>query len=734
MSSCPNCHQPVHAGDDICENCGAVLSSLLAPPTFVAAAASQQLITSAASRNGAGLCPNCKQPLNPQDDICEHCGMVVSGAGTATIPAQPSLVGATTAPAPDICPQCHQPRVPGVKFCNRCGFSFTGTGAPGQPTAALPVQPAADVPLRALKIGSILNNKYKIVKEIGAGGMGSVYLADDLVLKRPVVIKALLSDEDPDLVAQSVKEREFLAAIKHANIVSIYDFITVGAQGYIVMEYVHGKTLDQLLEERGRPFDVPEAMRYILGILPAFSYLAKLGLVYCDFKPQNVMLEVLKDGTQIVKLIDLGTVIKYAPHPGDVYGTHGFYAPEAVKSPSPETDLYSICRTLAYLVTQMDLATPIFGMPSSEYYKAFREHPALYRLLAKGTHSKPALRFHSAEELSDQLSGVLRQIVGGAPGVPVGSKLFVPGILTTTGKLGLRAEVVLDESDRAIDHLRYGDQALRAGNYAGAQSFYRQALKANPKSIDAHLRLAEVSIDQGEFSQALAEVTQVQRMVPGYWKISWYTGRLLEAQGKLSAAADQYRELMAELPGELSPQQAYARVCAHMGDNATAVEHYTRVLKADPGNTEAILGVTDALLALQRWNEAAAILSSVNEAAARYVDAQLLLCELYLSRMTPLTPQNVQHASQAIQGLSGRTEDTRYYLARADVYWVAWQLARQKSLPANVTIAGVANNQTATLGAAAAENYAEYLRRERRPVNREVILRRKFAVTPWRFV
>ncbi len=143
-----------------------------------------------------------------------------------------------------------------------------------------------------LGVGSVLNGKYRITKEIGAGGMGAVYLAEDEVLKRRVVIKALLSDDDPDLVTQSIKEREFLAAVKHANIVSIYDFITVGTHGYIVMEYVGGKTLDQIMDERGQPFDAADAIKYMIGILPAFSYLAKLGLVYCDFKPQNVMLEV----------------------------------------------------------------------------------------------------------------------------------------------------------------------------------------------------------------------------------------------------------------------------------------------------------------------------------------------------------------------------------------------------------------------------------------------------------
>ena len=719
-SNCPNCHQPVSPADDICENCGAVLS-----PAIVASASVTTVTRPPVTTGGINVCPNCKKPIKPTDSICEQCGAVVA---TITIAAQTTTpTSPATAPAvsQNECPQCHGPRVPGKRFCNRCGYRYAS--AAGGPSGPLPQT-------NQLAIGSVLNNKYKVVKAIGEGGMGAVYLADDQVLKRQVIIKALLGDDDPDLVAQSVKEREFLAAIKHANIVSIYDFITVGNRGYIVMEYVNGKSLEQIMEEQGRPFDVQDAIRYMIGILPAFTYLTRLGLVYCDFKPQNVMLEVLKDGTQVVKLIDLGTVIKYQSKPDAVYGTHGFYAREAVKAPSPETDLYSLCRTLAYLVTQMDVTNPMFGMPSAEYYKAFRDHPALYRLLVKGTHEKPVRRFHSAEDLADQLAGVLRLIAGGTPDMPVPSRLFVSGVLTTTGKLGLRGEAALDERDKAIDLLRYGDQALRTGSYTRAQTFYKQAINTNPNSIDAHLRLAEIFIDQGEFSQALAEVTKMQRLAPNNWKIAWYTGRLLEAQGKLAAAADQYRELIADLPGELPPQQALARVCARQSDDAAAVELYSAVLKSDPGNTEAILGITNSLLNLQRWDEAVKVLSGVSEAAAKYVDAQLLLCDVYLNRITPLTVQNIQHASQAVHMLAGRTEDPRYYLARGDVYRAAWQLAHRQKLPANITIAGVPDTTTRTLGLAAEENYAQYLRRVQHPANREVIIRRKFEVAPWRLL
>lgn len=729
MSDCPNCHQPVAPGDDICENCGAVFSTIVTSQARLVTAP-PVVATLPPISPGLTACPNCQAPVKSDDAVCENCGMILS----ATTSAQLSKTAASTTGNPlrtlTECPRCHQPRKSGAKFCNGCGLRYDSPSS-----VQLASQPAQiGTSGSGLKVGDLLNNKYKIIREIGEGGMGAVFLAEDQLLKRQVVIKALLSENDQDMIAQSIKEREFLAAIKHANIVSIYDFIANGQQGYIVMEYVHGKTLEQIIEDQGHPFEVADAISYILGILPAFTYLAKLGLVYCDFKPANIMLEVLKDGTKIVKLIDLGTVIKYEPRPSAVYGTHGYFAPEAVKSPSPETDLYSICRTLAFLATEMDLANPVFGLPSIESYQAFRDNPVLYRLLAKGTHTNSKRRFHSAEQLSDQLEGVLRQIAGGQPGQPVSSKLFISGLLTTTGKLGLRGEAALDENDKAIDLLRAGDRALRSGNATSALNFYYQASRSNRKSIDAYLRMTEALIEQNELDKAKNELNNARAIDPTNWKVTWYAARLAEARGALRDAADHYSELTAELPGELSPQQALARVYIAMEQYPRALNLYRSVLKADPGNTEAIMGASDALLKQNRWQEAVAMLRGVNEATARYVEAQLLLCDIYLNYASSLQTNNLDTALEAIQALSGKTEEPRYYLARGDIYRLLWQMARQQKLPQNIVIPNVQASTPRDLGLVAEESYKRYLRNTPHAANREAIVRKKLEVAPWRLI
>ena len=123
------------------------------------------------------------------------------------------------------------------------------------------------------------------------------------------MLKGLLNSGDPDALAAAIAEQRFLAQVSHPSIVEIYNFVTHDDAGYIVMEYVGGTSLKSILKQRmqhtGRydPLPVDQALAYILEILPAFQYLHDLGLVYCDFKPDNI----IQVGDE-VKLIDLGGV------------------------------------------------------------------------------------------------------------------------------------------------------------------------------------------------------------------------------------------------------------------------------------------------------------------------------------------------------------------------------------------------------------------------------------------
>ena len=316
------------------------------------------------------------------------------GAGLVSIPELPStdpeLAVLAEAKVPEnkrFCAGCNQLAKRDRGFCTKCGQKYNF------------------VP--SLQPGDVVGGQYQVKGAIAYGGLGWIYLGFDRLLSRYVVLKGLLNSEDAASAAVALAERQFLAAVKHPNIVGIYNFVNHETEGYIVMEYVGGKTLKELRQERGT-LPVSEAIAYIHRILGAFAYLHQLGLVYCDFKPDNVMLE-----GDDVKLIDLGGARKIDDPDGDIYGTIGYSAPEAGAGPTIASDLFTIGRTLAVLVTNIPgfSGEHEYTLPSANDDPIFPQQESLYRFLIKATATNADDRFQTAEEMAEQLLGVLREVV-----------------------------------------------------------------------------------------------------------------------------------------------------------------------------------------------------------------------------------------------------------------------------------------------------------------------------------
>ncbi|WP_143220419.1 serine/threonine protein kinase [Actinomadura sp. CNU-125] len=193
-------------------------------------------------------------------------------------------------------------------FCPKCGngFSFTPKLAPGD----------------------LVGGQYDVLGCLAHGGLGWIYLARDKnVSDRWVVLKGLLDSGDADAMAAAAAEKAFLAEVEHPNIVKIYNFVQHSGDGYIVMEYVGGRSLKDILlqrrEEGADALPVAQAIAYALEVLQAFGYLHARGLVYCDFKPDNVI-----QFEEQLRLIDLGGVRRLDDPDGAIYGTNGYQAPE----------------------------------------------------------------------------------------------------------------------------------------------------------------------------------------------------------------------------------------------------------------------------------------------------------------------------------------------------------------------------------------------------------------------
>src|SRR5262249_3659256 len=392
------------------------------------------------------------------------------------------------------CSRCDNPLRREQGFCGKCGqkYSFLPSVQPGE----------------------LVADQYEVKGALAFGGLGWLYLGFDQVLSRYVVLKGLLNTEDEASAAVAVAERQFLAAVKHANIVGIYNFVRHGKEGFIVMEYVGGETLKHLRQERGL-LPVTEAIAYIHRILGAFAYLHQMGFVYCDFKPDNVMLE----GND-VKLIDLGGVRRLDDPAGDIYGTVGYSAPEVGEGPTVASDLFTIGRTLAVLVVHIQgfSTDHLSTLPTPQEEPLFAQHESLYRWLCKATHHDPDGRFQAADQMAEQLLGVLREIVALETNIPRPAPSMVfgddPLVLTAPSPLqaarGAARARPLPPREATDRGLNVVVQASAVADAQARVASLQQAVQHIPASMEARLRLASSLIDTAAYDLAEHELAAVE--------------------------------------------------------------------------------------------------------------------------------------------------------------------------------------------------------------------------------
>jgi serine/threonine-protein kinase PknG len=684
------CTQPGCTGtieDGYCGVCGMAAGG--AAPTAAATGGSTRTATGS-SRTGSGKTPMTRSSRSASSRSARstrsgstRSGRSASTRGLGSRPlARPAL--------PPLDPMAAL--VPGVvperkRYCSNCDVALKRDSGfcpkCGQEYSFIP----------ALKEGDLVADKYEIKGTLAFGGLGWIYLALDTVLTRWVTMKGLLNSKDPRMLEVAVREREYLAAVKHPNIVGIYDFITYAEQGYIVMEYVNGKTLMNLRKEKGSPLPVAEAISYIAEILPAFGYLDEMGLVYCDFKPENVMVE-----EETVKLIDMGAVRRIDDTGGDVYGSKGYTAPEASETPSPLSDLYTVARSLAVLVASFDFQGKFeHSLPPAADVPVFAEHEALYRFLTKATRPKPEERFQSASEMAEQLIGVLRSVVGETADLgPVESALFAPDSdRTSDPAAGPKSDGVsklrVDTEDAAASVI------MAAGAVSDPErrfAMFKRALKQYPDSLELKLRMIDEQVSLGRFPEAEAAMAEVQALAPNDWRLAWYRGRALLVQGKTQETLAAFEALVSELPGELAPQHALGIAYEEAGELERAIRYYDAVSKADSAFTSAAFRLGRCLEKKGDRVGAVAAYRRVPSSSNRYGNAQLAIARLLVTPPRGMTfPElsDLVAASAALESLDGMMDGMEVNLLRADLFSAGARCAAGTAgLPADAKLLGVA--------------------------------------------
>jgi len=193
---------------------------------------------------------------------------------------------------------------------------------------------------------SLLNNRYKLEERLGSGGMAVVYKGRDMMLERTVAIKVLRKDysHDPAFRERFRQEAKAAANLTHPNIVTVHDYGVDQGRLFIVMEFVPGATLKDLIKQRSR-FTLNTGIALIIQACAGIGYAHRAGLVHCDVKPQNML--VTPD--RRLKVTDFGIARALASiQPGErsniVWGSPQYFSPEQARgiSPSPASDVYSL--------------------------------------------------------------------------------------------------------------------------------------------------------------------------------------------------------------------------------------------------------------------------------------------------------------------------------------------------------------------------------------------------------
>ncbi len=588
----PGCPGKIDAG--YCDVCGtpadqqgvAALAPASAPEQTVPAGVGPEISTrSAASSNLASAALGSKR--------ARESGSVATRRTSGSQRLRSARLGGgitTVRPAPTIDAEkalLADPTVPENKrFCPKCGEPV-GRGRDGKPGRTTGFCAKCRHPFSfdpKLKAGDLVAGQYEVAGCLAHGGLGWIYLARDKnVSDRWVVLKGLLNSADPDALAAAIAEQRFLAQVSHPSIVEIYNFVTHDDAGYIVMEYVGGTSLKSILKQRlqhaGRydPLPVDQALAYILEILPAFQYLHDLGLVYCDFKPDNI----IQVGDE-VKLIDLGGVRRADDEDSAIFGTVGYQAPEVAElGVSVASDIYTIGRTLVVLTMEFRgyQTTYLNTLPAQDTVPVFQKYDSYYRLVAKACAPNRDDRFVSADELRSQMIGVLREVVAldkgaGAATTTVGSLLFdVP----TPG--------VEPDDWRNLPALRRDPHDPLVGwlaTVSGSPNERLERLASAPKnSTEVLLERARTALDAGLRDIAEKTAAELLSADPWEWRAVWMQGLAALERGDARAAQAAFNAVYGQVPGELAPKLALAHACEKAGDDAVAENLYVACARTD---------------------------------------------------------------------------------------------------------------------------------------------------------
>jgi len=226
----------------------------------------------------------------------------------------------------------------------------------------------------SLETGTVLNNIYRVVKLLGKGAMGNVYLVERIKDDKQFVVKELIFTKTIGINEKTAREifhreAEFMVKFDHPGLPKMYGIFSQDENNYLVMDYIEGKTLEEIITSSDKLIDKNKAIEWTIELCEIIDYLHNSfenPIVYRDLKPSNIII-TLEDR---VKLVDFGIARYYNPDKNTdtfSYGSPGYAAPEQYKGKgqsSPQSDVFGLGIILFQMLTKYDPTIKPFSFPA----------------------------------------------------------------------------------------------------------------------------------------------------------------------------------------------------------------------------------------------------------------------------------------------------------------------------------------------------------------------------------
>ena len=319
--------------------------------------------------------------------------------------------------------------------------------------------------------GQKINDRYQIIKSIGEGGMANVYLAYDTILDRNVAVKVLRGDlaTDEKFVRRFQREALSASSLSHPNIVEVYDVGEDNGQYYIVMEYIEGKQLKQLLKKRGK-LTLSEVIDIMLQISDGMSVAHDAYIIHRDIKPQNIMIQ----DNGMVKITDFGIAMAMnstqLTQTNSVMGSVHYLPPEQAsgKSPTLQSDIYSMGILMYELLTgnlpykgdnAVEIALKHLKEPIPSIREELPEIPqSVENIIIKATAKNPKNRYNDAREMNEDLRTCLDDSRANEPKITL---KYPEGEENTPSVKSVPKKTVEDEEGNVIGKIIPNDEVKK---------------------------------------------------------------------------------------------------------------------------------------------------------------------------------------------------------------------------------------------------------------------------------